>query len=99
MFAAAADSISEISPNEPTFLDHHGCPVLGDGSFIDGDGWMYDSWGEDLRRLFWLPKENRTGFWWPRNTAVIHNTVTRIDLSRFAHGNNWAECCSLVEDI
>jgi len=95
--SAVADGISEISPTETISLDRHGHPVLSDASFIDEDGWMYDSRKEGKRRLFWVPKENRGGFWWPRNTAVIHRTVTRIGFSHFVHGENWAECLS--EDI
>ncbi len=53
---------------------------------------MHDSRTEDSKRLFWVPKENRGGFWWPRNIAVMHLTVTRIDFARFAHGDKWTEC-------
>ncbi len=60
---------------------------------------MYDSWRADKRRLFWVPEENRGGFWWPQNTSVIYETVTRIDFSQFVHGNDWAESHSLVEDV
>ncbi|KLO19718.1 hypothetical protein SCHPADRAFT_898656 [Schizopora paradoxa] len=42
--------------------------------------------------LFWLPPENRTGFWWPRNTAVMASKTTRIDFSRFVHGDDWHLC-------
>ncbi len=58
---------------------------------------MRDSRGEDSRRLFWVPKENRKFFWRPRNTAVIvADIVTKFDFSRFVHGDNWTECCSDV---
>lgn len=42
--------------------------------------------------LFWLPPEHRNGFWWPRNTAVMARNVTRIDFSRFVHGESWGRC-------
>jgi len=93
---AAVHKITEKAPNEAGFLYRRGCPILSDGSYIDQDGWMRDSRGEDSRRLFWVPHVNRVGFWWPRNTAVIARTVTKIDFSRFAHGENWAECRSGV---
>ncbi|KLO06418.1 hypothetical protein SCHPADRAFT_838103, partial [Schizopora paradoxa] len=50
---------------------------------------------EDAKVLFWVPEENRDGFWFPRNTAVIHKTVTKIDFSSFVHGENWAECAKV----
>ncbi len=88
----------EISPNEAIsgFLDQHGSPVLTNASYIDKDGWMRDSRRENLRPLFWVPEENRGGFWWPRNTAVIARTVTQIDFSHFVHGDHWAECHSNI---
>ncbi len=84
--------IGETSPHEVSSFDQRGRPIPSDGSFIDRAGWMYDSRREDKKQLFWVPKENRGGFWWPRNTTVIHRTVTKIDFSRFAHGENWTEC-------
>ncbi len=48
---------------------------------------MYNSWRDNnASMLFWVPKENRDGFWWPQNTVVIHCNVTKVDFSRFAHG-------------
>jgi len=82
------------SPMETITLDRRRCPVLSDGSYIDEDGWMRDSRGEDSKRLFWVPRESRGGFWWPRNTAVIARTITKIDFTRFVDGDNWAECRS-----
>ncbi len=73
-------------------LDRRGHPVLNDGSFIDEDGWMFDTRREGSRRLFWVPYENRRGFWWPRNTAVMAQTVTKLDFTRFVHGDKWTEC-------
>jgi len=94
----AVHSIAEApaSPMETFSLDQRGCPVLSDTSFIDKDGWMFDSRREDRIRLFWVPDENRGGFkfWWPQNTAVIARTITKIDFTRFVHGDNWAECRS-----
>ncbi len=77
---------------EKVSLDRHRCPVLSDASYIDEDGWMHDSRREGSRRLFWVPEENRDGFWCPRNTAVMARIVTKIDFSGFVHGDNWAEC-------
>jgi len=91
---AAGQDITDKAPYEPSSLDRRGRPVFSNGSFINEDGWMCDSRREDQRRLFWVPKENRGGFWWPRNTAVIHRTVTKFDFSHFAHGENWTGCRS-----
>jgi len=90
----AADA--RIMENSQISLDQPRCPVLSDGSYIDKDGWMRDSRGEDSRRLFWVPARNRAGFWWPRNTAVMARIVTQIDFTRFVHGGNWSECRSEV---
>ncbi|KLO08317.1 WD40 repeat-like protein [Schizopora paradoxa] len=78
-------------------LDQRGNLVLSDNCYIDYDGWLWDSHGKDAKVLFWVPKRNRGGFWFPRNTAVIHNNVTKIDFSKFVHGENWAECAKPVE--
>ncbi|KLO04395.1 hypothetical protein SCHPADRAFT_840647 [Schizopora paradoxa] len=76
-------------------LDQRGNPVLSDDCYIDEDGWLWDSHGEDAKILFWVPKENRGGIWFPRNTAVIHKHVTKFDFSRFVHGENWAKCAKV----
>jgi len=91
---AAVDRIAEAlaSPMETISVDQRGCPVLSDRSYIDKDGWMRDSRREGSRRLFWVPEENREGFWWPQNAAVMACIVTKIDFSGFVHGDNWAEC-------
>ena len=87
----------EKSPDEAISLDRRGCPVLSNVSYIDKDGWMRDLRNDGSSVLFWVPKENRKFFWWPRNTAVIaRGIVTRIDFTRFAHGDNWVECRSEV---
>lgn len=73
-------------------VDLHGHPVLSDKSFMDKNGWVYDAQGENARALFWVPEENRGGFRWPRNTTIIHRSVTKIDFNHFAHDENWTEC-------
>ncbi|KLO08970.1 hypothetical protein SCHPADRAFT_908168 [Schizopora paradoxa] len=47
--------------------------------------------------LLWVPEENREFFCFPRNLVVIHKKATRIDFSRFVHGENWAECAKPME--
>jgi len=42
--------------------------------------------------LFWVPPSNRKGLWWPRNTAVISETSTKLDLTKFEHGDSWEKC-------
>ncbi|KLO10958.1 WD40 repeat-like protein [Schizopora paradoxa] len=84
------------STNHFAFFDAEGDPVLGDGSYIDEDGWVRNRTGkgegEDDPLLFWLPPANRAGFWWPRNRAVMARLITRVDTSQFMHGNKWINC-------
>ncbi|KAF9002773.1 WD40-repeat-containing domain protein [Cyathus striatus] len=44
--------------------------------------------------LFWVPPWNRSGLWWPRNTTVIAEVPTRIDLQNFKGGSIWTQCRS-----
>ncbi|KAF7974220.1 hypothetical protein HWV62_13201 [Athelia sp. TMB] len=56
------------------------------------NGWMVNRAG-DL--LFYVPPDMRAGLWWPDDTAVIFTASTRatkLDTSRFLHGNYWAQC-------
>ena len=80
------------SQNGAFGLVQRGNPVVRDEWYIDADGWLWDSHREDAKILFWVPKGDREFFWYPRNTAVIHKHVTKIDFSRFVHGENWAQC-------
>ena len=95
IFAAASangDGNSSSVDFDPESLDSSGRPVLGDDAFIDEDGWMHSSRQDGGVRLFWVPKENRECIWWARNTAVIRETVTKLDFRRFVHGENWTQC-------
>ncbi|KLO04488.1 hypothetical protein SCHPADRAFT_1003285 [Schizopora paradoxa] len=96
-----ASHVRDGSAGKPQYmtpdLDQHGCRVLSDDCYIDRAGWLWDSHGEDAKVLLWVPKENRDGFWFPRNTAVIHQNVTKIDFRHFVHGENWAECMKPLE--
>jgi len=76
------------------FMDGRRRPTIGDWSYVDDDGWVRnksESGGYDPLQ-FWLPPANRKGFWWPRNSAVMTENVTRVDLSRFVHGEEWHLC-------
>ncbi|KAF7984956.1 hypothetical protein HWV62_9893 [Athelia sp. TMB] len=53
------------------------------------DGWMQNF---PTELLFWVPPAYRAGLWRPYNTLLISEQSTRLDLSRFAHGNDWARC-------
>ena len=81
--------------NEAFGVVQGGNTVARDEWYIDEDGWMRDSRREDAKILFWVPKENRRVFWLPRNTMVIHKNVTKIDFSRFVHGENWPQCAKV----
>ena len=54
------------------------------------DGWVYSPNRKSL--LFWVPPPNRLSLFWPRNTAVIGATPTRIDFGKFVHGRDWVDC-------
>jgi len=41
---------------------------------------------------FWVPRLNRKGLWLPRNTTVIGENLTKLDLTKFEYGNNWEKC-------
>ena len=53
------------------------------------DGWVLGQAGE---LLFWVPPVLRRGLYQPRNTLVISNITTQLDLSSFAHGEAWSRC-------
>ncbi|KAJ3518014.1 hypothetical protein NLJ89_g134 [Agrocybe chaxingu] len=61
--------------------------------FTDDSG-LQSGWiaGPNSSLLFWVPPWNRSGLWWPRNTAVICNLPTRLDLSCFENGPSWRNC-------
>ena len=63
--------------------------IMGE-SRLDG-GWMC---GTQSELLLWVPPENRTGLWSPRNTAVIGQRTTKLDFRRFVHGVDWEQCRS-----
>ncbi|KAJ7677625.1 WD40-repeat-containing domain protein [Mycena rosella] len=56
---------------------------------MDEAGWIK---GEGDELLFWVPPENRAGLWWPDTLAIVGVQPTTLDLSRFVHGESWAEC-------
>ncbi|KAJ3566704.1 hypothetical protein NP233_g6828 [Leucocoprinus birnbaumii] len=65
-----------------------------DGDFRDGsiiqDGWVLGPDNKSL--LFWVPVDQRSGLYRPRNTLLIGGTSTQIDLTNFKHGQEWEEC-------
>jgi WD40 repeat protein len=60
-----------------------------DDSVLMRNGWMVNS---SSTLLFWVPPWNRNGLWWPRNTALIGQDSTKLNLSSFIHGTSWAQC-------
>ncbi|KAF8662700.1 hypothetical protein AX16_001142 [Volvariella volvacea WC 439] len=50
------------------------------------NGWVVAANGA---LLFWVPPWHRDGLWWPRSSAVICERPTKLDLSRFVHGESW----------
>jgi WD40 repeat protein len=59
------------------------------GDSIFENGWVLNLPSE---LLFWVPPWARTGLWWPTNTVVIADVVTKLDLSQFVHGTSWHRC-------
>ncbi|KZP31128.1 hypothetical protein FIBSPDRAFT_1037603 [Athelia psychrophila] len=51
------------------------------------NGWMANS---PVELLFWVPPAYRTGLWRPNNIIVIGPGQTRLDLTHFVHGDDWA---------
>lgn len=54
-------------------------------------GWILGNNGE---LLFWVPPSHRNALYWPRNTLVIGENSTRLDLCNFVHGLSWIQCQS-----
>ncbi|KAF7978475.1 hypothetical protein HWV62_45603 [Athelia sp. TMB] len=54
------------------------------------NGWMVNSAGG---LLFYVPPDLRAGLCWPHETAVINvKQMTRLDINRFVHGEDWVRC-------
>jgi hypothetical protein len=58
-------------------------------SIINEDGWICGSNGE---LLIWIPLIHRAHLHHPSNIWVAGKHETRMDLSAFVHGENWATC-------
>ncbi|KZP29374.1 WD40 repeat-like protein, partial [Athelia psychrophila] len=58
-------------------------------SRLDQNGWMLN---KSSSLLFWVPHIYRVGLWSPCNTAVIAPESTQLDMTRFVHGEDWAQC-------
>ncbi|KZP22874.1 hypothetical protein FIBSPDRAFT_952452 [Athelia psychrophila] len=61
---------------------------LVDHSLLE-NGWMVNSFGG---LLFYIPHAHRAGLWWRQDTAVTSTNSICLDLTRFAHGENWVRC-------
>jgi WD40 repeat protein len=53
------------------------------------DGWIRSPRSE---LLFWVPPWDRQRLCWPRNTVIIGQPYTKLDLSQFVHGTSWQKC-------
>jgi WD40 repeat protein len=58
-----------------------------DQTLIDGDGWIYED-GKGL--LLWIPVLHRSCLHRPSTLWIAGDHETRLDLSNFVHGSNWA---------
>jgi len=85
-------SIPDLSNTSHVISPAHQEEYFNDTSKLEG-GWILNS---PSSLLFWVPYWNRTGLWWPRNTAVIGNVSTQLDCSKFMHGHSWRKCRSVA---
>lgn len=53
------------------------------------NSWVKGPLGE---LVFWVPGHHRRRLYRPFNTCITGNGATRIDLSKFVHGNSWQQC-------
>jgi hypothetical protein len=60
-----------------------------DQSLINKDGWILGPGGEK-ELLFWIPDLHRRYLHRPSTVWIAGEHETRLDLSNFAHGSNWA---------
>ena len=60
-----------------------------DQSTINSEGWICGSKDE---LLVWIPQIHRLSLHRPRNIWVAGEHETRLDLSSFMHGPDWATC-------
>jgi hypothetical protein len=64
---------------------------ITDQSSIDGDGWIY---GEGKELLLWIPELHRQCLDRPSTVWAVgdrhDDPGTRLDLSNFVHGPDWA---------
>jgi hypothetical protein len=58
-----------------------------DQSLIDNDGWIC---GEKKELLIWIPELHRSALHRPSTVWISGGHETRLDLSKFVHGSNWA---------
>jgi hypothetical protein len=56
-------------------------------SLIDADGWIY---GEERELLLWIPDPHRECLHRPSAVWIAGNHETWLNLSKLAHGSNWA---------
>ncbi|KZP10151.1 hypothetical protein FIBSPDRAFT_991546 [Athelia psychrophila] len=61
---------------------------------FNSSSWLLDGWMQNspTELLFWVPPAYRTGLWRPNSTVVIGRHATRLDLTQFVHGRDWARC-------
>ncbi|KIM29982.1 hypothetical protein M408DRAFT_67048, partial [Serendipita vermifera MAFF 305830] len=48
--------------------------------------------GPNSELLFWVPPGIRSGLCPLRNTLVIGDEATQLDLTNFVHGDRWTRC-------
>ncbi|EIN05905.1 WD40 repeat-like protein [Punctularia strigosozonata HHB-11173 SS5] len=61
----------------------------------DNKGWIL---GPDDERLLWVPQHSRWNLWQPASRLFLPSEeTTMLDLSRFVHGERWAECYKFYE--
>ena len=81
--------LNAATGNEVTIRQTNSFPQFTDYSIINDEGWICGSDGE---LLMWIPLIHREHLHRPSNVWVAGSYETRMDLSTFVHGDNWATC-------
>jgi WD40 repeat protein len=72
---------------EKVATEHNKTVPFTDQSKIKSDGWIC---GNDGELLLWIPAPHRACLHRPSTVWTAGKQETRLDLSKFVHGSNWA---------
>jgi WD40 repeat protein len=86
---AVAGSFSGHTKSVSSVASSQGGPHFTDQSLIDSDGWIYGL-GEKKELYLWIPELHRQCLHRPSTIRIVGKHETRLDLSNYVHGSNWA---------